>query len=83
MKSMTNLAGKNKMINKTFLLCTILLSLLAGTLPADEPYEVRTFRKIVLTTTFYAEGSGFGDFNKDGEMDAVYGPHWYEGPEFK
>ncbi|MCH2584495.1 MAG: hypothetical protein MK138_06990 [Planctomycetes bacterium] len=49
---MTNLAGKNKMINKTFLLCTSLLSLLAGILPADETYEVRTFRKIVLTTTF-------------------------------
>ena len=78
-----NLAGKNKMTNKTFLLCATLLSLLAGTLSADETYEIRTFRKIVLTTTFYAEGSGYGDFNKDGKMDAVYGPHWYEGPDFK
>ena len=78
-----NLAGKNKMTNKTFLLCATLLSLLAGTLPADETYEIRTCRKIVLTTTFYAEGAGYGDFNKDGKMDAVYGPHWYEGPDFK
>ena len=59
------------------------LLLLAGPLLAEETYVVRTFRKIVLTTTFYAEGSGYGDFNKDGKMDAVYGPHWYEGPDFQ
>ena len=49
MKSMTNLAGKNKMINKTFLLCTILLSLLAGTLAAEETYEVRSFFNFLVT----------------------------------
>ena len=83
MEPTMNLTGKNKMINKPLLLSTILLSLIAGPLPADETYEVRTFKKIVLTKTFYAEGSGYGDFNKDGKMDAVYGPHWYEGPDFK
>jgi hypothetical protein len=35
-----------------------------------------------LTNHFWAEGANFGDFNKDGKMDVVYGPHWYEGPDF-
>lgn len=42
-----------------------------------------TFRKIQLTDKFYAEGSSFGDFNRDGKKDVVVGPYWYEGPEFK
>ncbi|MCC6819835.1 MAG: VCBS repeat-containing protein, partial [Verrucomicrobia subdivision 3 bacterium] len=32
---------------------------------------------------FYAEGASFGDFNKDGKMDVVAGPFWFEGPDFK
>ena len=40
------------------------------------------FERIPLTATFHAEGSGIGDFNRDGQGDAVYGPYWYEGPEF-
>jgi hypothetical protein len=42
-----------------------------------------SFKKIQLTGDFYAEGSGLGDFNHDGKGDAVYGPYWYEGPDFK
>lgn len=41
------------------------------------------FKKIQLSGDFYAEGAGIGDFNQDGQNDAVYGPFWYEGPEFK
>ena len=44
MEATMNLTGKNKMINKPLLLSTILLSLIAGPLPADETYEVRTFK---------------------------------------
>lgn len=35
-----------------------------------------------LTKYFWAEGAAYGDFNKDGKMDVVYGPYWYEGPDF-
>ena len=41
------------------------------------------FQKIVLSNFFYAEGADFGDFNKDGVVDVVYGPHWYAGPTFE
>jgi hypothetical protein len=45
---------------------------------AKEP----TFKKIVLSDKFYAEGSHYGDFNKDGKLDIVAGPYWYAGPDF-
>jgi FG-GAP-like repeat len=41
-----------------------------------------TWKKIPLTDKFYAEGANAGDFNKDGKMDVVYGPYWWEGPDF-
>src|SRR5258708_889730 len=44
---------------------------------------VHTFKKIHLTDKFWAEGATFGDFNHDGKMDVVYGPYWFEGPDFK
>ena len=40
------------------------------------------YKKIVLSDKFYAEGSYYGDFNKDGKLDIVAGPYWYEGPDF-
>ena len=42
-----------------------------------------SFKKTQLTDKFWAEGANFGDFNRDGKMDVVAGPFWYEGPDFK
>jgi hypothetical protein len=42
-----------------------------------------TFKKIRATDQFWAEGADIGDFNKDGQMDVVSGPFWYQGPDFK
>jgi hypothetical protein len=41
------------------------------------------WKKIKLTDKFYSEGMAAGDFNKDGKTDVVYGPFWYEGPDFQ
>ena len=40
------------------------------------------FNKKVLSSEYYSEGANFGDFNKDGNVDVVSGPYWYEGPDF-
>jgi hypothetical protein len=58
-----------------------LLLLLALAASAAER-ELISWKRIDLTKDFLAEGSGIGDFNKDGKMDVVYGPDWYEGPDF-
>lgn len=36
-----------------------------------------------LTDQFYAEGAATADINKDGKMDVIYGPLWFEGPDWK
>ena len=41
------------------------------------------FRKLRLSDQFYAEGAYYGDFNRDGKMDVVAGPFWFEGPDFQ
>jgi hypothetical protein len=41
------------------------------------------YRKLQLSDQFLCEGATFGDFNRDGKMDVVAGPYWYEGPDFK
>lgn len=48
-----------------------------------EDYLLHTFKKIQLSDKFWCEGASFGDFNRDGKMDLVAGPYWYEGPDFK
>jgi hypothetical protein len=48
---------------------------------AEKPLP--TFKKVVLSDKFYCEGANYGDFNKDGKLDVVAGPYWYEGPDFQ
>ncbi|MDR1289939.1 MAG: VCBS repeat-containing protein [Planctomycetaceae bacterium] len=60
------------------LLATLFTFLPVSLTAAKEP----TFKKIVLSDKFYAEGSHYGDFNKDGKIDIVAGPYWYAGPDF-
>jgi hypothetical protein len=46
-------------------------------------YTVHTWKKTQLSDLFWSEGANIGDFNKDGKMDVVSGPYWWEGPDFK
>jgi hypothetical protein len=50
---------------------------------AADNFVVHRFKKIQLSDQFWAEGAHFGDFNKDGRMDIVSGPFWWEGPTFQ
>lgn len=63
------------MIATLLLVACAHLPSLAGPPPA--------FKKVVLEDKFYAEGAYYADFNKDGKMDVVAGPFWYEGPDFQ
>ena len=58
------------------------LGLLTSAVWAADPV-LHTFKKQQLEEHFWCEGASFGDFNRDGKMDIVAGPYWYEGPDFK
>lgn len=63
---------------RTILSTAISLLAVASTALADT-----AFKKQQLTNEFWAEGVAIGDLNNDGHVDVVYGPYWWEGPDFK
>src|SRR4029450_8665022 len=60
----------------------LLLCALCGLCGSTSPSFGQKWDKRWLTAIFYGEGANFGDFNKDGKLDAVSGPFIYDGPEF-
>lgn len=59
---------------------------------AFEDYVVRTeptnrvgagFTMKRLSELYYGESAALGDLNKDGHMDIISGPLWFEGPDFR
>lgn len=41
------------------------------------------FKKYTLSTKFKSEGVATADVNKDGKMDVIAGPEWFEAPTWK
>ena len=60
-----------------------LLLMICGSVVASDQPRVPGFEKIQVTKEYYAEGCGYGDFNRDGRRDLVCGPYWFAGPDFK
>ncbi|HEY3901626.1 MAG TPA: FG-GAP and VCBS repeat-containing protein [Chthoniobacter sp.] len=68
---------------KPFSLVLPLLTFFTVAAFAEPPVATGEFTRIQLTDQFWAEGAAIGDFNHDGKPDVVYGPYWWEGPDFK
>ncbi len=48
-----------------------------------QDYVLHSFERQQLSDTYFSEGANFGDLNRDGKLDAIHGPYWWQGPEFK
>ena len=44
---------------------------------------VPKFQKNILEEKFYSEGAYYADINRDGSLDMIAGPFWFEGPDYK
>ncbi len=56
-----------------------LIAIAPAVLPAG---DVIRFERQVLTEQYYCDGVTAGDIDRDGDLDIVAGPFWYEGPDF-
>jgi len=45
--------------------------------------ELHTFERVQLIDRYYSEGINAADIDGDGHMDAIHGPFWFAGPDFK
>ena len=61
---------------------SLLIIVACGAAQADE-HVLHRFERQQLTDVYYSEGIAAGDINRDGHVDVVYGPYWFEGPEFR
>lgn len=66
----------------TFLILLGGCSITPGSQAKSAGPKRHTFVKQQLTDEFWSEGACFADLNRDGKMDVVSGPFWYEGPGF-
>src|SRR5262245_47343771 len=55
----------------------------AGAPAAAADHWIHSFRKVVLTDVYLAEGASTADFDQDRHADVVSGPYWYSGPDFR
>lgn len=66
---------------RSSILAMVLVGLGWAAASAETP--VPTYKKLVLSDKFTCEGAYYADFNKDGKLDVVAGPFWFEGPDFQ
>ncbi|WP_419580925.1 PVC-type heme-binding CxxCH protein [Stieleria magnilauensis] len=52
-------------------------------LSAADDHVLHQFERKQLTGIYFSEGVSAGDINGDGVKDVVYGPYWFEGPDYE
>jgi len=71
-------------ISQPLIACIVgLLVAWASTTGNCEDFAIHSFARQQLTDTYYSEGIAAGDLNRDGHTDLIYGPYWFEGPDFQ
>src|SRR5579862_6708246 len=81
LSSCLTVVGRNDKHNS--MSSVLLLTLTVGVVPIlAQAKDLHTFKKVQVTDQFWSEGADIADFNRDGKMDIVAGPFWYEGPDF-
>ena len=70
---------------KTLVIWSLHLAVVAALVSpaAADDFTLHSFQRQQLTDVYYSEGANAGDINGDGVADAVYGPFWFAGPDFK
>lgn len=61
----------------------VLLIAISFTVASADEHVLHSFKRKQLTNKYYSEGAAVGDINGDDQVDLVYGPHWYAGPDFQ
>src|SRR5688572_9955406 len=56
--------------------------LAASFLHAGDEHVVYSYKRQKLTDIYFSEGANAGDLNRDGHVDVIHGPYWFEGPSF-
>ncbi len=68
---------------KKLALCLAVWMVAVCTTAIAQDYTLHSFERQQLTDIYFSEGANFGDLNRDGKLDAIHGPYWWQGPEFK
>lgn len=61
----------------------VLLAAVCGAVAFSASESPAPLERLQLDAGYFSEGASFGDLNNDGAIDAVSGPHWWAGPDFK
>jgi putative membrane-bound dehydrogenase-like protein len=77
-------SSNRSLVVKWSLLCLALFGFAVSIEATNaQDHLLHSFERQQLIDVYFSEGANFGDLNRDGKPDAIHGPYWWQGPEFK